>query len=882
TIRAVDRAGVASLADATYTWTIDTIAPDTINLMGPPAQTTSTSAAFTFSSDDPQASFECKMDDGVYTVCSSPQTYDGLTTGAHRFEVISVDPAGNVDNSPKAWNWNIVSSPLQVGLVAYYSFESTAFLDRDDSGYGRDLTSMVSAVAISGVAGGAVSLTTGYMLLPDDPALNLADGSFSIIFQTRVASCQAGTTESLVAKANVARLEYGISITENAGQCVASFEVQQPGTGPSEIVFGVSPVADNAWHSIALVVTGQTVSIYVDRKLDASQVLSVNVNDDFYDGQWALGRTGICCGAFTGSLDEVRFYDRALDIAEIAALSSPGSPARWSFADTGQLLCYDNTEAISCPQPGQPFYGQDAQFDHRPISYTVDARIVIDNNTGLVWQRADDGVQRDWAAAKNYCADLELAGLRGWRLPTVKELETLVNLDTFYPAADTAIFDLELSPYHTSTTAAFSPDSVWTVHFERGRVTPKLMTDLGLALCVNGASVADSTAGRFQGSGQATVIDSFTGLEWQQQSDNIGRSWQAGLSYCEQLTLAEYDDWRLPDRRELLSIVDFSNTALPAQFSGPSGYYVSSSSWAAARNYYWAIYFPSGLAYESPKIATSFVRCVRNVNVVQTASTDADGDGLADFYEYNTYGSSVSAEDTDSDGLSDCQEVWHTSRSQCEAPGYTGPFDGGYGSDPTRSDSDADALGDFAEVVTHGTDPVAFDTDADGYGDGDEILAGTDPRTNTSIPAPPDSQIDTYPSDPTTSTTATFTFSSTSPIVDHFECELDGGGFQSCMSPVTYVSLTPRRHYFDVRAVDNAAVAGPVSSYAWEVVDFSAGMTSTSYGVIDASFSGFGGPGVSANYELRSSIGAFASPLSSIDPYSTNYNLQPGIIRKEN
>ena len=59
---------------------------------------------------------------------------------------------------------------------------------------------------------------------------------------------------------------------------------------------------------------------------------------------------------------------------------------------TGQTRCYDNHSEIAPPEPGQPFYGQDAQFRRHAASYTLSANglTVCDNVTGLTWQRSPD------------------------------------------------------------------------------------------------------------------------------------------------------------------------------------------------------------------------------------------------------------------------------------------------------------------------------------------------------------------------------------------------------------------------------------------------------------------------------------------------------------
>jgi len=53
------------------------------------------------------------------------------------------------------------------------------------------------------------------------------------------------------------------------------------------------------------------------------------------------------------------------------------------------------------------------------------------------------------------------------------------------------------------------------------------------------------------------VKDSDTGLMWQKVAET-GMDWEEALAYCEAISIEEYNDWRLPTRKELLSIIDYA------------------------------------------------------------------------------------------------------------------------------------------------------------------------------------------------------------------------------------------------------------------------------------------------------------------------------------
>ena len=113
-------------------------------------------------------------------------------------------------------------------------------------------------------------------------------------------------------------------------------------------------------------------------------------------------------------------------------------------------------------------------------------------------------------------------------------------------------------------------------------------------------------------------IDSKTGLMWQDNSaaKNKKRDWQGAVDFCEGLRLAGHDDWRLPNVKELQSVItplDRYNPAIKNNFKyvGGSGYYWSSTEHETDEAFAWMMNFKRGYEYINYKTYKRYVRCVR-------------------------------------------------------------------------------------------------------------------------------------------------------------------------------------------------------------------------------------------------------------------------------
>ena len=110
-------------------------------------------------------------------------------------------------------------------------------------------------------------------------------------------------------------------------------------------------------------------------------------------------------------------------------------------------------------------------------------------------------------------------------------------------------------------------------------------------------------------------------LVWQDNNDTklIKKDWQGAKDYCESLVLGQKDDWRLPNIKELQSIVDIKSykPAIKKEFKNVSikGYYWSSSRDISSDGYAWNVDFNYGHTLKDSMLNELYVRCVRGSEI---------------------------------------------------------------------------------------------------------------------------------------------------------------------------------------------------------------------------------------------------------------------------
>ncbi len=184
----------------------------------------------------------------------------------------------------------------------------------------------------------------------------------------------------------------------------------------------------------------------------------------------------------------------------------------WPVPDSGQTKCYNATDNIICPESGQPFYGQDASYSINTPAYTKLAEgciplpdtaatwdMVRDDVTGLVWEEkhamddvenysdpndadntytwydnnsetngGNEGLPGDGTDTMDFIRAMNTAhygGVSDWRMPTVKELQSIVDYGLSTPSINSTYFpNTVASDYWSSTTHVYTIDGrAWSV-----------------------------------------------------------------------------------------------------------------------------------------------------------------------------------------------------------------------------------------------------------------------------------------------------------------------------------------------------------------------------------------------------------------------------------
>ena len=491
-------------------------------------------------------------------------------------------------NAAAAWS----SRVWLVGFVGFLALPSA---------FGQTIT----AVSPTSAAQGTASLLVTFTLGSNPPPPPIATLPTSVTIGTNTGSALARTGQYTVTAV------FNISVSETVGYKNATVVFPAPpGTFTGTSVFQVTAGSGVAAGFTATPTSGKaplTVNF-----TDASTGTITSRLWSFGDGTTSTANnpshTYTNTGSYTVSL-AVFATAGSNTLTRTSYLTVSGTPAPGSFSivDTGQTKCFDNTNLSTAPATGQPFYGQDAQFSGTQPSYTKssDGLTVKDNVTGLTWQNSfatnSDGTvnKMTLAQAQTNITALNAAnygGFSDWRLPTIKELYSLITFAGIDPSGYTGTDTSLLTPFIDRTYFNFAYGSTNNggriIDINYASSTPYVYHTMASSPAQFGVNFADGRikgysldmswsgpgvsafpvqlvrgavygANDFVENGDSTITDRATGLMWTRGDSGKGLNWQEALAWAQTknaLNYLGYSDWRLPNAKELQGIVDYTRS----------------------------------------------------------------------------------------------------------------------------------------------------------------------------------------------------------------------------------------------------------------------------------------------------------------------------------
>ncbi|MFR9644810.1 MAG: DUF1566 domain-containing protein [Rikenellaceae bacterium] len=347
----------------------------------------------------------------------------------------------------------------------------------------------------------------------------------------------------------------------------------------------------------------------------------------------------------------------------VAAISLSANAQNYRIVDTEQTKFFDNKQEIAAPAKGEQFYGQDAQHKGNAASYTDNGDgTITDNVTGLMWQKGYEVMT--YPEALKAIEKFKLAGHSDWRIPSIKEAYSLILFSGSdvspelsagsdipgTPFINTNIFDFKYgangvrsidSQLLTSSLYVGSipnDELLFGVNFADGRIKGYGLKFGGgdKPFMVRFVRGGEYGVNNFTDNGDGTITDKATELVWSKADSKKSMNWSEALAYAEEMNSQNYlghSDWRVPNAKELQSIVDYSRSPLTTSSAAIDPIFEVSSikdeSGANDFPFYWTstTHENSGSMADSAAVYVAFGRSLGNMSNTQMMPMPQRGEG---------------------------------------------------------------------------------------------------------------------------------------------------------------------------------------------------------------------------------------------------------------
>jgi uncharacterized delta-60 repeat protein len=293
----------------------DITPPDTAITGAATGTTSNSTSTFSFSSSEAGSTFECRVDGGDFSPCSSPHTTSSLVGGPHTFEVRATDGGGNTDPTAASQGWTIVTDYRSgvlgaSGLVSYWRLgetSGTTAADAKSTNVGNYRNGVAlgrpSALLNDPNPSAGFDGSNDYVAVADHPSLDTGD-SLTLEAWVKRSSISSSTKTVLSKGSGSWRLGFvrnALTLTKSGFGAVATARVSTTDT--------------TGYHHVVAMKSGATVRLYIDGVDQTGTVTNrtiANTSTALNIGRYTSGSE-----YFPGLIDEVAIYDVALSAAQV-------------------------------------------------------------------------------------------------------------------------------------------------------------------------------------------------------------------------------------------------------------------------------------------------------------------------------------------------------------------------------------------------------------------------------------------------------------------------------------------------------------------------------------------------------------------------------------